>query len=41
MTAVSVRTEQLLEPEKGSTVDLTIEVETEVTRPTQSNSLFA
>lgn len=41
VTAVSVRTEQLLEPVAASVADLTIDVKTEVTRPTMSNSLFA
>lgn len=41
VTAVSIRTEQLLEPAiDASTVDLTVDVETRVTRPTMSNGVF-
>jgi hypothetical protein len=39
--AVTVRTEQLLEPADQSIVDLTIAVETRVTRVTMGNALFA
>ena len=43
VTAVSVRTEQLLEPvgDDASVVDVTIQVRTRVTRPTMGNSGFA
>lgn len=41
VTAVAIRTEQLLEPAGDpSTVDLTVDVETRVTRPTVSNGVF-
>jgi hypothetical protein len=43
VTAVSVRTEQLLEPvgDDASVIDVTIQMRTRVTRPTMGNSGFA